>query len=295
MLKLALALIALSCVGIRAQDAPPPLPAGVELVADIAYQNDSPAQKLDLYLPKKPGSGDLRSAIVFVHGGGWRNGDKAKGQFRELPAAYAADGFVAISVNYRLSEEASFPAQVHDVKAAVRWLRANAKKYQVDPQHFGAYGNSAGAHLVTMLALVRDEDGLEGGGPNQSFSSAVQAVVPSATPTDFAAWPVDWDSLSAVTGLLGGPLAESREVAREASPVSYVRADAPPLLFIHGTADRTVPKEQTDRLVAKLREAGAKEVRYMIFEGEGHGVFQSQKLLTYPAMRAFFDDKLRKK
>jgi len=269
-----------------------PLPLGVQLTPDIVYDGDHEAQKLDLYLP--PDSDGLRPAIVFVHGGGWRSGDKQKGQWRALPAAYAAAGYVTISVNYRLSDVAPHPAQINDVKTAVRWLRAHAEKYRVDPNRVGAYGNSAGAHLVTMLALVQAEDGLEGDGPNQEQSSAVQAVVSSATPTDFLHWPTDWNSYKVVSTMLGDSPAAAPQTAKQASPITYARADAPPLLFIHGTADRTVPKEQTDRLVAALREAGAEDVRYMIFDGEGHGVFQSQRLLTYPAMRAYFDDKLER-
>lgn len=272
-----------------------PLPSGVEIVPDIAYDDDHEAQKLDLYLPPKDDSDNLRPAIVFVHGGGWRGGDKGGGQWRALPAEYAADGFVAISVNYRLSDVAAHPAQINDVKAAVRWLRAHAEQYHVDPQRLGAYGNSAGAHLVTMLALVQAEDGLEGDGPHQDQSSAVQAVVSSATPTDFLHWPQDWNSYQVVSQMLGDTPTTAPKSAKEASPITYARADAPALLFLHGTADRTVPKDQTDRLVAALREAGAKDVRSLLFDGEGHGVFQSQRLLLYPAMRAFFGDKLMQK
>ncbi len=287
------ALAALTVLGLAAQSEPPPLPPGVKLIADIAYDTKSPAQALDLYLPEPAEAAGPRPAIVFVHGGGWRSGDKGDGLWREGPASYAAEGYVTISVNYRLTGEAPFPAQIHDVKCAVRWLRANAEKYQVDPDRIGAFGNSAGAHLVSLLALVRPEDGLEGDGPYGDYSSAVQAVVSSATPTDFEYWPLDWDSVSAVSGLLGEPLAEaSVELKRRASPTAYVRADAPPLLFVHGTADRTVPPSQTDRLVLGLRKAGDKQVRSMIFNGEGHDVFKSKKSLTYKAMREFFKDKL---
>ena len=243
---------------------PVQLPAGVQSELDIAYADESPAQKLDLYLP--PGKANApRPAIVVVHGGGWRGGDKQRGQWVGVPAQYASDGYVALSVNYRLTGEAPWPAQIEDVKAAVRWLRAHAKKYGVDVDRIGAYGNSAGAHLVSS----------------------------SATPTDF----LNWREPGAVPERLGrtflaGPSDTLRARARQASPITYARGDAPPFLLIHGTADRTVPISQSGRFAKALREAGAKQVRYMIFDNETHGVFQRQRLLTYPAMKAFFADAL---
>lgn len=268
------------------------LPAGVESELDIAYAADSPAQKLDLYLPTGTAAAP-RPAIVVVHGGGWRGGDKQRGQWARIPAQYASDGYVAISVNYRLTGEAPWPAQIEDVKAAVRWLRAHAEKHAVDVDRIGAYGNSAGAHLVSLLGLVKQSDGLEGSGPHQEQSSMVQAVCASATPTDF----LNWREPGAVPERLGrtflaGPGDTLRDRARQASPITYARGDAPPFLLIHGTADRTVPIGQSDRFAKALRAAGAEQVRYMIFDDETHGVFQRQRLLTYPAMQAFFADAL---
>ena len=268
------------------------LPAGVQSELDIAYASKSPAQKLDLYLP--PGEAAApRPAIVVVHGGGWRGGDKQRGQWARIPAQYASDGYVAVSVNYRLTGEAPWPAQIEDVKAAVRWLRAHADKHAVDVNRIGAYGNSAGAHLVSLLGLVKQSDGLEGNGPLQEQSSMVQAVCASATPTDF----LNWREPGLVPERLGrtflaGPSDTLRDRARQASPITYARGDAPPFLLIHGTADETVPIGQSDRFAKALRAAGAEQVRYMIFDDESHGVFQRQRLLTYPAMKAFFADAL---
>ena len=268
------------------------LPAGVQSELDIAYASDSPAQKLDLYLPT--GTADApRPAIVAVHGGGWRGGDKQRGQWARIPAQYASDGYVTISVNYRLTGEAPWPAQIEDVKAAVRWLRAHADKHAVDVNRIGAYGNSAGAHLVSLLGLVKQTDGLEGSGPHQEQSSMVQAVCASATPTDF----LNWREPGVVPERLGrtflaGPRDTLRDRARQASPITYARSDAPPFLLIHGTADSTVPVSQSGRFAQALRAAGAEQVRYMIFDDETHGVFQRQRLLTYPAMKAFFADAL---
>lgn len=267
-------------------------PEGVRVQTDIEYATKSQAQTLDLYLPEE-GSGSLRPALVVVHGGGWRGGDKQRGQWARIPAQYARDGYVAISVNYRLTGEAPWPAQIEDVKAAVRWLRAHAPEYRVDPGRIGAYGNSAGAHLVSLLGLAKKADGLEGSGPHQEQSSLVQAVCASATPTDF----LNWREPGAVperlaNTFLAGPAEELEDRARQASPITYARGDAPPFLLVHGTADRTVPVEQSNRFAKALREAGAKEVRYMIFDNEGHGVFGRQRLLTYPAMKAFFANAL---
>ena len=261
---------------------------GLQSELDIAYDTRSPKQKLDLFY--RPPAGDaLRPGMVIVHGGGWRGGDKGGGQWRQLPIMFARRGYVAISVNYRLTDEAPSPAQVHDVKAAVRWLRANAERLQLDTQRVGAYGNSAGAHLAAMLGLVKPSDGQEGAGPRQDESSLVQAVLASATPTDFTHWLKSPRIPSnALDPFFAGPEETKAQRVREASPITYVRADAPPFLLVHGTADRTVPIEQSQRLVDALRKAGAQEVRYMIFDAEGHGVFQSQRLLTYPAMFAFF-------
>ncbi|MCB1020254.1 MAG: alpha/beta hydrolase, partial [Acidobacteria bacterium] len=154
---------------------------------DVAYDTRSPKQKLDLYYDDGAGQG-LRPAIVLVHGGGWSSGDKGGKLWRTLPVEFAQRGYVAASVNYRLTDEAPTPAQIEDVKAAVRWLRANAERLRLDPDRIGAFGHSAGAHLVALLGLTRPKDGLEGDGPNQEQSSAVQAVLAWAAPTDFARW-----------------------------------------------------------------------------------------------------------
>ncbi len=268
------------------------LPPGIHAQMDIAYGEESSAQKLDLYLPAED-AGIMRPALVVVHGGGWRGGDKQRGQWSRIPAQYALNGYVAISVNYRLTGEAPWPAQIEDVKAAVRWLRAHAEEHRVDVERIGAYGNSAGAHLVSLLGLVKKHDGLEGSGDFQEQLSSVRAVCASATPADF----LNWGAPGALSERLGntflaGPKEGLRDRARQASPITYARDDAPPFLLIHGTADQTVPIQQSNRFAKALREAGAKEVRYMIFDNESHGVFQRQQLLTHPAMRAFFAEAL---
>ncbi|MEE9365685.1 MAG: alpha/beta hydrolase fold domain-containing protein, partial [Dehalococcoidales bacterium] len=186
------------------------------------------------------------------------------------------------------------PACIEDVKCAVRWLRAHAKEYNVDPDRIGAYGNSAGAHLVAMLGLCPRSAGLEGDGPWKEYSSMVQAVVCSATPTKFpftlrvANKKADSARKKSFRStLFAGPEETLEHRMRQASPVTYVTADAPAFLIIHGTADKTVPVSQSDELAKALRQAGAKDVTYMRIEGAGHGVFGQNIEKMGPAREAF--------
>ncbi len=273
----------------RNREASAEVSAGVQLATDIAYR-DGPgnAWRLDLAAPEEKGAAP-RPAIVFIHGGGWRTGDKADRQWRALSLEYAAQGYVAISINYRLAREAPFPACVEDVKCAVRWLRANAGKYHVDPHRIGAYGNSAGAHLAAMLGLAGPEAKLEGDGPHQQESSLVQAVCCSATPADFSDWGEgSRQGTSAVAGLLAGPAESIAQRKARASPISHVHAQAPPFLVIHGTADETVPFRQGQKLAEALEKAGAKAVSFMPIEGGAHNAFAKNEQQTKPAMAEFF-------
>ncbi len=201
-----------------------------------------------------------------------------------------------MTINYRLVGEAPMPACIEDVKCAVRWLRAHAKEYYVDPDRLGAYGNSAGAHLVAMLGLCPASAGLEGDGPWQEYSSMVQAVVCSATPTNFPFRSIESQEKTdlvrrsrLINRVFAGPEETLQQRLRQASPMTYVTADAPPFLIIHGTADRTVPVSQSDELVKALREVGAKDVTYMRIDGAGHGVFGQNIEQTGPAREAFFE------
>ena len=225
----------------------------------------------------------IRPGLVIVHGGGWKSGDKEK--FMHYAIEYAQKGYVCITPAYRLSKEVPFPAAVEDVKNAVRWFRAHAKEYPLDPNRIGAYGNSAGAHLVCMLGLTRPSDGLEGDGSFMNYSSAVQAVVSSATPTDFSLF----RGGGASSGFLAGPEETLKDRIKKASPISYVRKDAPPFLLFHGTSDKTVDVKHSDTFVEALKKAGAKDVTYIRVEGAGHGVFGQNKLENHKRMDEFFE------
>lgn len=268
-------------------------PEGVRVVPDIAYrEGESNAWRLDLVMPEEE-SDAPRPGIVFVHGGGWKSGDKRSGTFLNGAFDYAQKGYVCITVNYRLTGEAPFPACIEDVKCAVRWFRANANEYNLDPERLGGYGNSAGAHLVAILGLVGSDAELEGDGPYQDQSSLIQAVCCSATPTDFTLFPRragdEGGSRTGVGGITGDSEEAFVKLLERYSPVTYVSEDAPPFLVIHGTVDRTVPLAHGDQFVEALHEAGAEDVTYIRIDGASHGVFGSHAARTKPAMEAFFE------
>lgn len=272
------------------------LPEGVTFEANIAYREGNEAWKLDLAMPSEPGDGP-RPALVFIHGGGWRNGDKRAAGFLNPTLSYAAKGYVCITVNYRLLNNGSAGIDdgstgidncVEDVKNAVRWLRANADKYNVDPDRIGATGNSAGAHLSAMLGLCPQDAGLEGDGPYQDFSSAVQAVVASATPTSFLI-PMSERAKERFEREARDPDVARNALRKKISPVTYVSAEVPPMLLFHEESDRTVGVYQPDTFVQALRKAGANDVNYVLFgDGTGHGTFRANIGVTEAMREAFF-------
>ncbi len=261
------------------------IPENVELQTDVPYRTDHQRQKLDLMLPADEGDGS-RPAIVFIHGGGWRGGDKASGVWRSLPLEYASKGYVCISINYRLTPDGvNVLGCVEDCRCAVRWLRANAEKYNVDPDRIGAFGSSAGAHLVSLIGMTPNEKSLDGDAPFGEYSSGFQAVCCSAPPTNFRAF--GKPNQRNMESLFG-----SQDGMTKASPLHWVTDKAPPFLIFHGTGDMTVPVKNGDDLNAALEEVEA-DVTYMRIDGAGHGVFQQHSERTRPAMEAFFERTLQ--
>lgn len=194
----------------------------------------------------------------MFHGGGWAEGDRATALYPWLNPLLAAHGFVAASVSYRLSRFAPFPAQIYDAKAAIRWLRANASIYDIDTERIGVWGHSAGGHLAALLGTSAEVAELEGPCGSPGYSSSVQAVIAYAAPTDFTCFhPEDENEPGSVPWLFfGGPPVDHPHLAWLASPVSHVCARVPPFLLVHGTADETVPLEQTRVLANELRRRG---------------------------------------
>lgn len=255
----------------------PRLPSGVAWQGNLAYRDGNPRWTLDISYPTAKGK--LYPGIIFVHGGGWVAGSKSDWHFRTMPVEYAAKGYVCISVNYRLLGEQSFPACLEDVKCAVRWLRANADTYQLDPTKIGAFGESAGGHLVSMLGVVGNDAKLEGDGPYLDYSSAVQAVCAVAPPTDF-------NSMYVFGFLPPGPAESRKDRVKQASPISYAHQDAPPFLVIHGSQDRIVDYSQGQSFVDALTKAGAPAK--LLTVDAGHGVFHTHRRQTRPAVQKFF-------
>lgn len=248
---------------------------GVKAQRDLAYvERGHDRQKLDLYVPEK-GTGPF-PLIVWIHGGGWAAGDK--GGCPPLRDGFTGRGYAVASLNYRLSGDAVFPAQIEDCKAAIRWLRAHAKEYRLDPAHFGVWGSSAGGHLVALLGAaggMREFDV----GANLEQSSRVQAVCDYYGPTDLlqmdahapAGARMKHDSAtSPESRLVGGAIQENREKAARLSPLAYLTKEAPPYLIVHGDQDGTVPHHQSELLFEALGKLGV-PVRFITVEGGGHG------------------------
>jgi acetyl esterase/lipase len=262
----------------------------VRALRDVPYVTAGhERQKLDLFLPEHVAGAPL---AVWIHGGGWQSGSK-----EGCPAMGLLDeGYVVASLNYRYSQQALFPAQIEDCKAAIRWLRGHASTYGYDGEHIGAWGASAGGHLVALLGTtgtMRDFDV----GENLDVSSRVQAVIDWFGPTDFPRFNNPANSraegaLSLLTRLFGGPLPTKLDLARRASPATWTSADSAPTLIMHGTRDTLVPLDQSEWFAERLKAAGA-EVTLDVLNGAGHGgkeFFAPEKLNR---MKGFFDRHLK--
>jgi len=268
--------------GIVPKPLKPQLPANVSEHLDVVYAKYGEREmKLDLCVPKdakKP-----MAAVVVVHGGGWLKGDKSK--FRTLAQQLAANGFATAAISYRLGGEAKYPAAIHDCNASVRWLRANAKTYGIDPKRIGAVGGSAGGHLVAMLGVAGDKDGFDpDAGLYHDYSCRVQAVVPLYGVHDFAAF----------SESRGIGLSEKERIFCElASPVTYLSSDDPPFLILHGTRDSLVPYAQSEILQSAASEVNV-EGELHIIKGAKHSFhLQPKQQDVRPLVIGFFDKHLK--
>ena len=254
----------------------------IDITRDIEYgKAGERSLKLDIYKPKNPAADSL-PAIVWIHGGGWRNGDKSSGQGR-LAEFVSSGNYVGVSVGYRLSGEAVWPAQIHDCKAAIRWIRANAKEQGIDPERIGLWGSSAGGHLVSLLGTSSDIEELDGNNGTPGVSSRVACVVDFCGPAEMTIF-----KHQAATMLFGS---EENKMAhgKIASPAAHASKDDPPILIVHGTDDRTVPIEQAELFHGKLKDVGV-DVTFIKMEGGGHGIGGPE---ITNRVKAFFEKHLR--
>lgn len=260
----------------------------VKRVSDIEFAKpDGVALLLDLYLPVDVSKPPL---AMFIHGGSWKNGNR-----KGCKLAWAAEhGFAVASIEYRMSQEGVFPAQIYDCKGALRWLRAHADKYGYDASRVTVAGTSAGGHLALLMGTsggVKELEGDVAGHLDQS--SRVQGVVDYYGPSDFVARAKSHpDKCEVPSGsvyqLLGGKVSEHLELARLASPVTHVTSDDPPLLILHGSKDNTVKMDQPEIMRDSYETAGL-DVKMYVREGAGHG-FSS----TSPDERRMVLDALRR-
>jgi len=234
---------------------------------DLVYTKAGTTElKLDLVRPA--GDGEPLATVIVIHGGGWQGGNKESN--RRFLDMLALRGFVAVSPQYRLVPKATFPAQVHDVKASVRWLKANAAKYRIAADRIGAMGFSAGGHLALMLGVTDGKDGLEGDLPPLGQNSKIQAVVNYFGPTDLDADDLPAVSKPLVDAFLGGPVKDKKKEASQASPLDLISENDAVILTFQGTKDPLVPHTQATKLADAMT---AKNVRgrVSLYVGDGHG------------------------
>ncbi len=284
MRRLAILFLFLSA-GVASAQKEPKLPDGTTADRNVAYGTHE-RQKLDVYVPKGDGPFPL---VLWVHGGAWQGGSKDGGN---PTLGLLNAGYAVASTNYRLSQQAAYPAQIHDVKAAVRHLRANAKKYKLDPARFGAAGASAGGHLVALLGTSGDVTDLDGDGANKDVSSKVSCVLDFFGPTDLTRFPASAKGPGPIEKLLGGPAAEKKDLAAKANPITFISKADPPILIVHGDKDPTVPLGQSELLHEALKKGGVDSTLKVIPGAQhGPGVFTPDLLKEYVA---FFEKHLKK-
>jgi len=265
----------------------------VNIVRDVVYKRVNGRDiRLDIYSPKS--ITHPLPVLLWIFGNRWSRGSKN----HPPPLNLMSQGYIVVSIDYRLSGEAPFPAAIEDCKAAVRWIRANAADYHFDSDHIGAWGHSAGGHLAALLGTSGGVAELEGTGDNSSFSSRVQAVCDMAGPSDIVQF---YETVSSsndgmagiakasIEQFLGGSVERNRAKAIAASATTYVSKDDPPFLIIHGENDMSIPVSQGEVLASKLKAAGV-QVTLIVAEGRGHGVGGPA---FAPEITSFFDKYLK--
>jgi acetyl esterase/lipase len=238
--------------------------AAVRIEKAISYLPAEREEKADLYLPPTFEGGKKYPGVVIIHGGGWTGGKRDAAREINIGTTLAANGYVCLSIDYLLhdpqSEKSCWPQNLHDCKTAVRWLRANAERLQLDEAHVGVIGGSAGGHLATMVGVTGPNDGLDPAGPYGDQSCAVNCVVDLYGPAEFGSRDI---------AILRKTRSEAPEVYKAFTPLTWLDKNDPPFLIMHGTADETVPVAQSEILAAALKKVGV-EAQLEIVEGAPH-------------------------
>ena len=262
-------------------------PVGVRIEWDVHYLAANRKEKADLYLPATLSKGQRAPAVVIIHGGGWNGGDKRAAREINIGTNLALRGYVGMSINYALCTEGrvTWPQYLHDGKTAVRWLRKNADRLQIDPERIGVIGGSAGGNIAAMLALTGPGDGLDPVGPYGEFSCRVQCAVDLYGPADL----LEYHDVK----MLGKTRAEAPELYRASSPTTYADKSDPPILILHGTADTTVAVKQSELFANALKQGGV-EHELVIIEGAPHTFhLQPKQRDLRPLVLGFFDKHLK--
>ena len=250
----------------------PPLeiPKDIPHELDVSYLEGDRKEKADLYLPMNVPAGQKAPALILIHGGGFNDGDKRRYREINFGTNAAKRGYLAMSINYKLRKskgQVTWPQCIYDVKEAVRWLKLNADKYQLDPERIGALGGSAGGNLAFMLATTGPEDGFEGEGTRTNISTKIACGVDFYGAVDLMTYKSDRarpDTNKPEMAMFNKTKAEAPDLYRRGSPTSYIRTNVAPLLMVHGTGDSTVLPNQSQILRSKLIEAGLPCPEYTI-------------------------------
>ncbi|MEO6035419.1 MAG: alpha/beta hydrolase [Verrucomicrobiota bacterium] len=269
------------------QKAKPTFPPDVRVERDVAFLSLDRNEKADLYFPKAISTNQRLPAVVIIHGGGWTGGKRDAAREINIGSTLARNGYIGMSIDYALAtkEKATWPQNLYDCKTAVRWLRKNAERLQIDPKRIGVIGGSAGGHLAAMVALTGPDDKLDPTEPYGEFSCRVQCAVDLYGPAELLQY-------HDVT-FLRKAQTEAPELYRTASPTSYADKNDPPMLILHGTADKTVDLKQSEILAEVLKKAGVPSELVIVPEAIHSFDLQPKQRDLRPLVLEFFDKHLK--
>lgn len=262
-------------------------PTDFRIQRDVSYLPEDRSEKADLYLPLAIAPGMRVPAVVIIHGGGFTGGKRDAARELNIGGTLARNGYIGMSIDYALSapNKPTWPRNLHDCKTAVRWLRANAERLQIDPEHIGVIGGSAGGTLASLVTLTRASDELDPPEPYGEFSCAVQCGVDLYGIADMSQW---HDNV-----MFGKTNSEAPDLYRKASPVTYARADGPPILILHGTRDTTVDVSQSEGFAEALKKAVAPHELVIIPDAPHTFDLQPKQRDLRPVVIGFFDRNLK--